>query len=299
MVPGEAKLIRAFTLVELLVVIALIALLASLLLPVLSQAKAHSLAIACGNNSKQLGVAWRLYADDNGGKLVNNDVFNGWTVLAPPQTGQQIESPNWVYGIMDWSASPDNTNAQLIADGLLFPYTPQANVYKCPADHVLSAMQADSAFAQRARSVALNAFIQGAANPGAASVPGFASYAKETDLGAPAPSLLWVFADEHPDTINDGWFRTRMDDTNQWDDVPGSYHNGACVFDFADGHVEVHKWVSHKTCQPVHFARDTIQDPGSVDIHWMYTHTSVPVPVSGVQLPRINPGICPQVQGSP
>src|SRR5208283_571308 len=123
MVPGEAKLIRAFTLVELLVVIALIALLASLLLPVLSQAKAHSLAIACGNNSKQLGVAWRLYADDNGGKLVNNDVFNGWTVLAPPQTGQPIESPNWVYGIMDWSASPDNTNAQLIADGLLFPYT--------------------------------------------------------------------------------------------------------------------------------------------------------------------------------
>jgi prepilin-type N-terminal cleavage/methylation domain-containing protein len=55
---------RAFTLVELLVVIAIIGILAALLLPVLSQGKEKSRRIACVNNSKQVNLAIRLYADD-------------------------------------------------------------------------------------------------------------------------------------------------------------------------------------------------------------------------------------------
>jgi prepilin-type N-terminal cleavage/methylation domain-containing protein len=119
-----------FTLIELLVVITVIGILAALLLPVLSRAKAHSRATACINNSRQLGLAWRLYADDNAGQLVNNGVFNGWTAFSGPQTGKPIEFPNWVDGILDWSASPDNTNSELIASGLLFPYTRQCKLYK-------------------------------------------------------------------------------------------------------------------------------------------------------------------------
>lgn len=276
MPPGATNRGHAFTLIELLVVIAIIAILAALLLPVLNQAKARSLGIVCTGNSKQLGLAWHLYADDHAGQLVNNGVFNGWAVYSGPQTGQAVEIPNWVYGMLDWSASPDNTNTQLIANGLLFPYTSQVKLYKCPADQYLSAAQVAGGYGSRVRSVSMNMFVKGSAIPGAYWLPGYAVYAKESNVTA--PSQLWVFADENPDTINDGWLHTSMDNANQWNDMPGSFHHGACPFTFADGHSELHKWHSSKTSPPVQYDRNAIDDQGSVDIQWMFEHTTVPLP---------------------
>ena len=64
---------NGFTLIELLVVIAIIAVLASLLLPALSRAKLKVTESVGLNNQRQLALAWKMYAADNGDRMVGFD----------------------------------------------------------------------------------------------------------------------------------------------------------------------------------------------------------------------------------
>lgn len=75
-------------------------------------------------------------------------------------------------------------------------------------------------------------------------------YQKLTAL--PNPSGIWVFVDEHPDSIATGLFTVRMK-KDSWEHLPASYHNGACGFAFADGHSEIKKWLDAFTIQPIRF----------------------------------------------
>ena len=87
----------------------------------------------------------------------------------------------------------------------------------------------------------------------------------------PNPSQIYVFLDEHPDTINDGFFM------NRWGNLPASYHNGAANLSFADGHVEGHRWILEDTRRPgVHGgASGTFEASPRTDFDWLKERTSV------------------------
>ena len=61
---------KAFTLVELLVIIGIIALLVALLLPAINKAKSVGQRVACINNQKQLQMAHMTFSDDHGDKIL-------------------------------------------------------------------------------------------------------------------------------------------------------------------------------------------------------------------------------------
>ena len=69
---------RGFSLIELLVVVAIIAILAGMLLPALSKAKTKGQQINCLGNLKQLTLCWTMYADDNDNRLAPNNVQGVW-----------------------------------------------------------------------------------------------------------------------------------------------------------------------------------------------------------------------------
>src|ERR1051325_6439472 len=93
---------RAFSLIELLMVIAIIAILAGLLLPAMGKAKAKGQGIQCLNNHRQLMLGWRMYNDDNRDQIL----------YASPSTHLDESADKdpyvWVLGLMDFN--PDNSS---------------------------------------------------------------------------------------------------------------------------------------------------------------------------------------------
>lgn len=214
-----------FTLVELLVVMGIIALLASLLLPALGRAKAKAGAVKCLNNTRQLTLAWTVYADANEDRGVNNHGVD--------QT--RAERNTWANQVLAWGADPDNTNALLLTEALLGDAIGKSvRTFKCPADRV----RADNG--ERLRSYSLNCMV---GDPGRLLDEynrDFRQFLRSGDFTR--PSAVFLFLDEHPDTINDGFYMIRLG-RYEWANLPASYHHGAANVSFADGHAETHRWL--------------------------------------------------------
>ncbi len=246
-----------FTLIELLVVIAILGILAALLLPVLARSKGKAQGAACANNLRQLHLAWVFYAADNSDLLVNNHGIP--ETLARRQT--------WANNVEDWQSSDDNTNLVYLTESKLGPSANRsAGIYKCPSDRV------PAPNGQRIRSMSMNCQV---GNPGELTNrfnPLYVQFFKSTEIRN--PSGIFVFLDEHADTINDGFFMNVLED-NQWGNLPASYHDGAGNFLFADGHREIHRWLVASTIRPVQRTRLGIF-PASppTDFQWLKARTS-------------------------
>jgi prepilin-type processing-associated H-X9-DG protein/prepilin-type N-terminal cleavage/methylation domain-containing protein len=265
----------AFTLMELLVVIAILALVAGLLLPTLARAKEKARAIECLNNKKQLQIAWSLYPNDNDDKLVPH----GLNIPTPPRPELNLW---WAQGFLNYDGgNSENTDTRLLLDpkyAQLGPYSQSATIYKCPSDKS-KVKVSRSGFAPRARSVSMNAFTGGQGKCGV--IPEPVKFGPQTFSHIVNPSSLFVFIDEHPDSLDfvSFWVEDRKSGaglSGNSGSCPGSLHNGAAAISFADGHVELHRWIDPRTKPRVTYSeRLSFQFFGSdnPDVRWLQERT--------------------------
>jgi prepilin-type N-terminal cleavage/methylation domain-containing protein/prepilin-type processing-associated H-X9-DG protein len=272
-----------FTLIELLVVIAIIAILAAMILPALAKAKSRAKGVMCMNNSKQLLTAWRMYTDDNRDVLLwsygsePTDAPYVWSGPAGPQWDLDDAAPttqgNWDY-----------TNT--IGKSLLMPYCGHSfGIWHCPADTSYGITPQGQRVA-RPRSMSMSNWVGGNGDSPTTGYRGywgldanFRVFRKLSDMVNPGPSMTFVLVDERQDSINDGYIVVEMDGytgspnaSEEIVDFPASYHNQAAGVGFADGHSEIHKWVTGHMINPPAIAITSV--PNSPDVFWLQTHST-------------------------
>jgi prepilin-type processing-associated H-X9-DG protein len=226
----------AFTLLELLVVLATCALIFAMVFPALANTRSGSKAFGCLNNTRRLAIAWMNYTADNA-ELVPDPTL--WIYSSTPSGS-----------FMDWTAAPSNTNVAPLLDpsrSLLARYIQSVDILKCPSDTYLSPVQCGANMGPRTRSYGFSLILGGTPTLGSQAIPNrlYISARKMSDLNTPGPSRTFVVLDEQADSINDGSLALDPglpQGAERWRDLPASYHNGAANVAFADGHFEPHKW---------------------------------------------------------
>jgi prepilin-type N-terminal cleavage/methylation domain-containing protein len=262
----------AFSLIELLVVISIIAILAALLLPALGKAKQKAQGVACLNSQRQLTIAWKTYTDDNREELL-------FSMMSPPRA--------WMTGLMNfdgnnrsnWDVEQDIKKSPLWLYG-----NNSASLFKCPSDTSIVTPKTGP-YAEkplpRVRSRQMNYWFGGIDGTDLfhGSGPGWRVYLSINDLNEPGPERTVLFVDARQDGITGGGFLIDMtgypdeQQTRFYQDWPASYHHRAGGFSFADGHAEIKRWQDMRTMPPIKkgdfLSLNPVTSPKNKDIVWM------------------------------
>jgi len=183
----------------------------------------------------------------------------------PPVPGEQISTP--------WLAAE-----------LIYPYVGSPGPYHCPADPSTynngTVYYTGGAGTNRYRSMSMNAWL----NPSYGAYQDYQEgkgsrvYYKTADLSIPGAANLWLFIDENPWSINDGYFLD-IPSNQGWTDCPASYHNHACGIAFCDGHSQIRKWTDPVVLNWKYIG----QSPGSPigtltpDLVWFFSITTASI----------------------
>lgn len=228
----------AFTLVELLVVVAIISILAALLLPAFSKAKERAKTLYCLNNLKQLELSCHLYSGDF------NDFLPGNQVGGYVDQVSDTNAPSTVTNSLSWCpgiAPEDASVAATVMSGNIYTYNKNPVIYHCPAD--LSAVDIEPTV-PRTRSYCMDISL------GCDDVT--STYHRFTEITQPPPVSLFVLIDTQEEDIWDatfGIFSSASPWADYWLDLPADRHGRGANLSFADGHVEHWRWHAPKIYQ--------------------------------------------------
>lgn len=284
---------RAFTFIELLVALAVLALTISLLATARAASRPNFQGAVCLNNLRQMMGAFTMYTHDN------SDLFPPNGVLTP------TPGCNWVSGtVSGWipfgsTGNVDAGNPDLLKNAstsLLIPYIrTNISLFRSPFDpRICPYSGSDPALKGRnipvVRSISINAgigtkgFCRSDSNSAVdgpwlngshthtANNP-YATFGKWSDFKVVRPSEIWTFVDDDPWTINDVAMQViaAMPD---FVDYPNVFNENSTAFAFADGHGETHKWLStifiHSGIPP----RTTAQGSQYQDWFWWASHAT-------------------------
>ena len=239
-------------------VIAIIAILAAILLPVLAKSKQTALKAQCINNFKQLQICYRMYVDDN------NDYL---PAKLSPRTGYFLAF------LCHRSQAQNDYNTLSIRNGVLYQYNKQPKIYVCPANNYNLKVGAAAGTSPPYRDDFGNILKLGQIVPQTRTCSIEFSMGGNNSMGPPSPNGPWtitssgvtwnsyhkfnelqttkiaskiVFVDEASGGVDDGafglWAMNTGSTGNYWWNLPTSRHNNGGIFGFADGHVEYYKW---------------------------------------------------------
>ncbi len=239
---SPATVSSGFTLVELLIVIAIIAVLLAIFVPALRLARERGQRAVCLSNLRQLTLAWVAYADQHDGKLVSGDAFgerrtmkiyrlNGWVgtaFLCPPSRSALMENPD---------------------KGALWPYLRNPDVYHCPLGSYR--FWASYSILAGANGPPMEGTYVPSTNEVEASPAGkrigntVLRLTRLTDIINPPASERAVFIDRR--NLN-GDFDVDYLHPYWWvGSPPPIHHAGGVPLSMADGHAEYWKWKGRET----------------------------------------------------
>lgn len=188
---------RGFTLIELLVVVAIIAVLAALLLPALARAKSSARATQCRNHLRQLGLAVRLYAEENGDEFPRS------------------QHSAFTHGVMPW----ERTLAPHLGASVLTWTNLLRGIYRCPDDPRLLPW-----------SYGLNVYYELGAEDDYPGKP--QTWRRTVQVPRPAVTILFAENASGVDHVMPQFWITPQDAS----DLASARHQQRANYAFADGH---------------------------------------------------------------